>query len=75
MRRGEAATSATDGAATRATSGVAIDEEFVRAVKRPAHGRMNVVVFAALAREFGVDARTMWDALFPRRGKMPRAYR
>jgi hypothetical protein len=51
------------------------DEELVRAVKRPAHGRLNVVVFAALAREFGVEARTIWDALFPRRGQAPRSYR
>jgi hypothetical protein len=52
-----------------------VDEEFVRAVKRPHHGRLNVVVFAELAREFAVDAKTIWDALFPARGRAPRDYR
>ncbi|MCU1280610.1 MAG: uncharacterized protein JWM53_4156 [bacterium] len=52
-----------------------IDDEFVRAVKRPRHGRINVVVFAQLEREFEVDARTIWDALFPPRGRAPRDYR
>jgi hypothetical protein len=51
------------------------DEEFARAVERPRHGRLNVVVFAALAREFEVDARTIWDSLFPPRGKARRDYR
>ena len=40
-----------------------------RAVKRPRHGRLNVVVFAELAREFDLPAREIWDALFPARGK------
>ena len=61
LRRGERAT--------------LVDEEFGRAVERPPHGRLNVVVFAALAREFDVTAREIWDALFPRRGRAPRDYR
>lgn len=52
-----------------------IDDEFARAVRQPRHGRLNVVVFARLASEFGVDARAIWDALFPRRGRAPRRYR
>jgi hypothetical protein len=53
----------------------AVGEEFVRAVKRPAHGRLNVVVFAALSREFDVPSREIWDALFPPRGRARRDYR
>lgn len=53
----------------------ASDEDFARAVRRPRHGRLNVVIFAELAREFGVEARTIWDALFPRRGSARRDYR
>ena len=52
-----------------------VDEAFVRAVKRPRHGRINVVVFAELAREFEVAARDIWDTLFPPRGRAPRDYR
>lgn len=52
-----------------------VDEAFVRAVKRPRHGRLNVVVFAELAREFDVPARDIWDTLFPPRGHAPRDYR
>jgi len=52
-----------------------VDDAFVRAVKRPRHGRLNVVVFAELSREFEVDAREIWDALFPPRGRAPRDYR
>jgi hypothetical protein len=52
-----------------------VDEEFARAVGKPPHGRLNVVGFAALAREFDVTAREIWDALFPRRGRAPRDYR
>ncbi len=59
-------------AADRAPS---VDDEFVRAVKRPRHGRLNVVVFAQLGREFEIDARTIWDALFPARGRARRDYR
>jgi hypothetical protein len=61
----------------RATSEDAsdVDEEFARAVRRPRHGRLNVVVFAQLGREFDVAARAIWDALFPRRGKAARGYR
>jgi hypothetical protein len=65
IRRGEAVATARGG----------VDEAFVRAVKRPRHGRLNVVVFAELAREFEVDAREIWDALFPPRGRAPRDYR
>ncbi|HEY2747762.1 MAG TPA: hypothetical protein VGL86_24235 [Polyangia bacterium] len=66
IRRGEAIVGGSE---------LAVDEEFARAVKRPAHGRINVVVFAALAREFDVTAREIWDALFPRRGRAARDYR
>jgi hypothetical protein len=52
-----------------------VDEAFVAAVKRPRHGRLNVVVFAELAREFDLPAREIWDALFPPRGKAAREYR
>lgn len=52
-----------------------VDAAFVRAVKRPRHGRLNVVVFAELSREFEIDAREIWDALFPPRGRAPRDYR
>ena len=52
-----------------------VDDVFVRAVKRPRYGRLNVVVFAELAREFDMAARDIWDALFPARGRAPRAYR
>jgi hypothetical protein len=53
----------------------ALDEEFARAVRKPGHGRLNVVVFARMAREFDVEAKSIWDALFPRRGRAPRTYR
>ena len=52
-----------------------VDEAFARAVKRPRHGRLNVVVFSALERELGVPARDIWDTLFPPRGRAPRDYR
>lgn len=52
-----------------------VDDDFVRAVARPAHGRLNVAVFAALGREFAVAPRTIWDTLFPPRGRAPRPYR
>ena len=51
------------------------DAAFVRAVARPRHGRLNVVVFAELAREFDVAPREIWDALFPARGRAARGYR
>lgn len=52
-----------------------VDEAFARAVARPRHGRLNVVVFAALGRELGLAPRALWDALFPPRGKADRPYR
>lgn len=55
--------------------GARIDDEFARAVKAPRHGRINVVVFATLAREFDRDAKEIWDALFPARGRARRDYR
>ncbi|HEX8951835.1 MAG TPA: hypothetical protein VF945_08310 [Polyangia bacterium] len=67
IRRGEPPVAGGDGAL--------VDEAFVRAVKRPRHGRINVVVFAELAREFDLPARDIWDALFPPRGRAPRDYR
>jgi hypothetical protein len=39
------------------------------------HGRLNVVVFAALAARFELDASTIWERLFPRTGRAPRPYR
>ncbi len=39
------------------------------------HGRLNAKVFAALGLRFGVDGSVVWDALFPRRGTVPRNYR
>lgn len=53
----------------------AVDEAFARAVKKPRHGRINVVVFAQLERELGVPARDIWDTLFPPRGRASRDYR
>jgi hypothetical protein len=53
----------------------AVDEAFARAVRRPQHGRLNVVVFAALGRELGVAPRQAWDTLFPPRGRARRDYR
>jgi hypothetical protein len=53
----------------------AVDDELARAVTRPRHGRINVAVFAALAREFDRDAKEIWDALFPARGRARRDYR
>jgi hypothetical protein len=66
IRRGESA-----GAVTAAR----VDEAFTRAVKRPQQGRLNVVVFAQLGREFALDVKTIWDALFPPRGRARRDYR
>jgi hypothetical protein len=56
-----------------ATAGV--DDDFARAVARPQHGRLNVTVFARLALELDLPVHTLWDALFPRRGKSARRYR
>jgi hypothetical protein len=53
----------------------AIDETFARAVARPQHGRLNVVVFSRLAAEMGRPAAELWNTLFPRRGSAPRRYR
>jgi len=39
------------------------------------HGRLNVVVFAALAQCFGLEADLLWDRLFPATGQAPRPYR
>ena len=52
-----------------------IDEAFVRAVARPQHGRLNVVVFGRLAAEVGRPAAELWNTLFPRRGSALRRYR
>lgn len=51
------------------------DEDFAAAVKAPGHGRLNVVVFAAMEKKFGVPATTIWDVVFPRRGRAQRRYR
>jgi hypothetical protein len=62
-----------------AAAAAGVDADFADAVAAPGHGRLNVVVFARLALEFDTPARTMWDALFPRRatatGKSARGYR
>lgn len=52
-----------------------VDDAFVRAVQKPRHGRINVIVFAELAREFTRDPKEIWDALFPARGRARREYR
>ena len=44
------------------------EDGFATAVLSPRHGRMNVVVFSALATRFGVPAEALWEALFPLRG-------
>lgn len=51
-----------------------VDDEFVRAVLRPPHGRMMTAVFERLATEAGVERGLVWDTLFPAR-KGPRPYR
>jgi hypothetical protein len=51
----------------RRAFGVRCDAEFVRAVARPPEGRINVLVFHRLARDFGAEPRTLWLALFPER--------
>jgi len=53
----------------------ATDDEFAAAIRTPRHGRMNVVVFEALARRFALPVATLWDALFPPRGRAARSYR
>jgi hypothetical protein len=60
--------------ALRAGRGDPLDE-LAEAVRAPRHGRLNVIVFEALARRFGTPATVIWDALFPRRGSAPRPYR
>lgn len=52
-----------------------VDEAFARAVARPRHGRLNAVIFARLAQEFAVEKQTIWDTLFPPRGRIRRGYR
>jgi hypothetical protein len=52
-----------------------VDEAFAKAVARPQHGRLNVVVFARLATEVGRPAAELWNTLFPRPGGAPRRYR
>ncbi len=52
-----------------------VDAGFVHAAASPPHGRLNVVVFDALARAHGHSAAEIWDALFPRRGTQARSYR
>jgi len=61
--------------AIRRGEGADVDAAFARAVAKPRHGRINVVVFAELGREFGRDARDIWDTLFPSRGRAARDYR
>ncbi len=39
------------------------------------HGRLNVLVFAALESRFAVPQRIIWDRLFPSRGSAPRPER
>jgi hypothetical protein len=49
------------------SSGVTIDDAFVRAVARPPKGRLNVAVFDKLSQTFGVAADEIWQELFPAR--------
>lgn len=58
-----------------APDGARVGAAFVAHIARPPHGRLNVAVFAELARQFDRPAREIWDALFPARGSAPRAYR
>ncbi|HKQ71537.1 MAG TPA: hypothetical protein VJT73_19465 [Polyangiaceae bacterium] len=48
-------------------SGVLVDLAFLRAVREPPGGRLNVVVFDRLGAEFGVEPDAVWRALFPSR--------
>lgn len=77
IRRGDEATAvdASGAAGARAAAHARVDAAFAAAVKRPRHGRLNVVVFAQLGREFGVAPGEIWDVLFPPRGRAPRPYR
>jgi hypothetical protein len=58
----------------RAGQGDPLDE-LADAARAPRHGRLNVVVFEALARRFGAPVAVIWDTLFPRRGTAARSYR
>ncbi|HZS40890.1 MAG TPA: hypothetical protein VFF06_28850 [Polyangia bacterium] len=60
-----------------AATGAAVDEELVRAVAAPPHGRLNVVVFERLGALHGEPAKKIWDALYPPRapGSSGRGYR
>lgn len=70
IRRGEPVD-----AAGAVGSGGDLNPAFARAVRKPAHGRINVAVFAELGREFGLEPKAIWDALFPARGRARRDYR
>ena len=48
-------------------TGLSIDEEFVRSVARPPHGRLNRAVFERLGQKFGVPPEEIWQTLFPAR--------
>jgi hypothetical protein len=62
--------------ALRSGASSELDNEFADAIRAPRHGRMNVVVFEALARRFALPVATLWDALFPSRGdRGGRSYR
>jgi hypothetical protein len=50
-----------------AQSGAAVDDDLVRAVAAPPHGRLNVVVFERLGALHGEPAKKIWDALYPPR--------
>jgi len=54
-------------------AGLSDDERALLA--RPPHGRVMAAVFTLLGARHGVDARTLWDTLFPPRGARPRPYR
>jgi hypothetical protein len=49
--------------------GVTIAPELLQSFAQPPGGRLNTVVFATLAAEIGVPARTVAAALFPARGR------
>jgi hypothetical protein len=50
-----------------ARTGLSIDDDFVRLVARPPHGRLNRAVFERLGQNFGVSPDEIWQTLFPAR--------
>src|SRR5829696_7967819 len=48
-------------------AGLSLEASFVRSVARPPDGRIGPLVLELLARQFGVDALTIGDGVFPAR--------